>query len=591
MATESFLERALPLIERGFRVLPLYEPDARHPSGCSCHKAGCTSVAKHPRCPNGVSEATDDELVVREWNQRWPRANVGVACGQGTVVIDIDPRHGGDETLYALEQEHGALPETWEVLTGGGGRHIYFRGAAKPYVGEGVEVRSDGQYVVGPGSLHASGNSYQWELGHHPEDVLFAEEVPTWVVRLSDDGRPPGQSYVTPKQIPAGKRHNTFVSMAGQLRRNGYEPDEILAILLATNERRCQPDPLPLEEITTIAKSTAKWEPGEITLRDDAPVQHVKLESPSEPVSALKVVNAKDPVVLVNLDTEEIVDDPVDWFEMLGEEGFTGRELTWLISSLPKCGKSTLLYHCSRSWALAGYRVIILSEEPAPIIRLRARRLNMTKIEKLAIYRGTGAPWNNVLRWLRDQRFDLLIIDTTRYWFRLPAERENDAATIMSVVTPIQDVTRNQQACLILSHHIRKGGGEEGRGHAGSTAWVGVADVASELLRIGNDRNRRVIKSESRFDTYHAELLLEMTGTDYRSLGDAEGVTMTEVKRRALECLSDATPITVDLLMGDLDPVPSKGTLSVALRDLLKEGLVEREGSGKKGNPYLWRRL
>jgi hypothetical protein len=44
----------------------------------------------------------------------------------GLVVVDVDPRAGGTRELFALEQQYGKLPETVEVLTGGGGRHLYF---------------------------------------------------------------------------------------------------------------------------------------------------------------------------------------------------------------------------------------------------------------------------------------------------------------------------------------------------------------------------------------------------------------------------------------------------------------------------------
>ena len=43
------------------------------------------------------------------------------------MELEMDPDKGGDETLLALQQEYGKLPETVEVLTGGGGRHLYFR--------------------------------------------------------------------------------------------------------------------------------------------------------------------------------------------------------------------------------------------------------------------------------------------------------------------------------------------------------------------------------------------------------------------------------------------------------------------------------
>ncbi|MEJ7561129.1 MAG: bifunctional DNA primase/polymerase [Ilumatobacteraceae bacterium] len=72
-------------------------------------------------------------------------------CRARLVVVDVDPRHDGDDTLNDLETEHGLLPDTVESVTGGGGRHIYLRmpdGSTYPRndqtgitLGAGVDIR------------------------------------------------------------------------------------------------------------------------------------------------------------------------------------------------------------------------------------------------------------------------------------------------------------------------------------------------------------------------------------------------------------------------------------------------------------------
>ena len=61
---------------------------------------------------------------------RWPDANWAVATGRvnDLVVIDIDPRHGGYDSLeeYELNRPEGPLPETLRSSTGGGGRHMFY---------------------------------------------------------------------------------------------------------------------------------------------------------------------------------------------------------------------------------------------------------------------------------------------------------------------------------------------------------------------------------------------------------------------------------------------------------------------------------
>jgi hypothetical protein len=64
-------------------------------------------------------EAAADPEQLRAWWRRWPRANLAVVTGRisGIVVVDVDPRHGGDQTLAQLERDHGDLPRSALVAT------------------------------------------------------------------------------------------------------------------------------------------------------------------------------------------------------------------------------------------------------------------------------------------------------------------------------------------------------------------------------------------------------------------------------------------------------------------------------------------
>src|SRR5262249_42561498 len=91
---------------------------------CGCRAFDCTSPGKHPvaSCaPHGFKEATTDEATIRAWWTRFPNANIATPTGVWCDVVDVDPRNGGDTTLLELERQHGRLPDTAEVLTGGGG--------------------------------------------------------------------------------------------------------------------------------------------------------------------------------------------------------------------------------------------------------------------------------------------------------------------------------------------------------------------------------------------------------------------------------------------------------------------------------------
>jgi len=111
----------------------------------------------------------------------------------GIVVIDVDPRHGGDATLADLEDAYGPLPVTLTAVTGGGGLHIVFahpgfrvtnvQADAGRKLGPGLDVRGDGGQIAVAPTVHASGRRYRWtNWGVEPAPM------PAW---LAERLRPP----------------------------------------------------------------------------------------------------------------------------------------------------------------------------------------------------------------------------------------------------------------------------------------------------------------------------------------------------------------------------------------------------------------
>lgn len=142
---------------------------------------------KDPSRTGWQTLATIDSGVIRRFWYESPHANIGCApgAGSGVFVLDVDPKNGGMESLAALEAKHGTLPETWQVVTGSGGLHIYFNHPGfrvrNIILAPGIDVRGDGGNLVLPGSIHpTTGRTYEWEAAHHPDDIPRVD-APEWL--------------------------------------------------------------------------------------------------------------------------------------------------------------------------------------------------------------------------------------------------------------------------------------------------------------------------------------------------------------------------------------------------------------------------
>ena len=163
------LQAALGYAQRGWHVFPVFEIGSH--SQCSCDKgADCKHPGKHPRVSNWREESTTDERQIGNWWTRWPAANVGIMTGvkSGLTVVDADGANGkpGVVNLTRISAEHGGWPQTYKVKTGSGeGYQLYFLYSdglpnGNDALGEAIDVKSEGGYVVAPPSNHKSGGTY-----------------------------------------------------------------------------------------------------------------------------------------------------------------------------------------------------------------------------------------------------------------------------------------------------------------------------------------------------------------------------------------------------------------------------------------------
>ena len=249
------LTAALDYARRGWKVFPL-NPTGKKPIRDLAWK----------------EEATTDEAQIRKWWSENPNYNIGILTGASSklLVFDADKKDGKDgEAIFAkMVPEYGIEP-TYTVETPNG-FHYYCEhpgvsivGAVswrKEVWGEGLDIRCDGNYVVGATSVF-NGREY-----HVTNDATVAKIPPALVEILPKHDRPresqAANAHQFGEKIPKGERNATLISKAGSMRRAGFSEDAIEAALQVFNEERCDP-PLAAREVTTIAHSAARYEPGE----------------------------------------------------------------------------------------------------------------------------------------------------------------------------------------------------------------------------------------------------------------------------------------------------------------------------------------
>ena len=262
--SNALADCALAYVRRGWPVLPLHSVSQ---GTCSCRRSDCQTPGKHPRTLHGVKDATAREQTVRAWWDRWPDANVGIATGSvsGLIVLDVDPRHGGDDSLVALERQHDPLPQTVRAMTGGGGSHPYFSHPGgivrnKVAIAPGLDVRGDGGYVIAPPSIHETGRRYEWDVGASPGEVTL-QAAPAWLLALiSNGGRERCRADAITLEIREGERNRRLYQLACGLRRHGIGERAIREALAAINRYHVVP-PIEDDELGRIAASAARRAP------------------------------------------------------------------------------------------------------------------------------------------------------------------------------------------------------------------------------------------------------------------------------------------------------------------------------------------
>ena len=230
---------------------------------------------KVPRIEGWPEAATTEPATIAAWWKQHPNDNIGILTGRrsGVGVVDIDPRHGGDYFDFTLENDAEDCPL---VKTPSGGYHLYFslppegefpKRPAGP-LGPGIDFQGERAFVVAPPSIIRRKDGREAQYGWDARPALPGHDggitpppLPVAVIAKLRE-KPEAQAGAPPlaETIPTGQRNSTMASLAGTMRRRGAGEAAILATLQVENDSRCVP-PLAAEELLTIARSVARYQP------------------------------------------------------------------------------------------------------------------------------------------------------------------------------------------------------------------------------------------------------------------------------------------------------------------------------------------
>jgi hypothetical protein len=286
----------------------------------------------------------------------------------------------------------------------------------------------------------------------------------------------------------------------------------------------------------------------------------------------------------------------LEYVPLLGVDGLIARGTLTLLGAHPKAGKTTLLIHACRAWVQQNLRVVYLSEDSRPVWRERVKRFpELNTLILNAIPRAHPENWARAIRELEP---DIVIVDTIRRF--MPPKDENDSASVSLALTPFVDLQQElPRTAIVLVHHTKKSLSSDGEitDIAGSHAFTAEVDAILLLAPVKEQKRQRVLTpiAGRLWNLSPEPLVLELSedASEYRVLGTAEEV-LPETQARstkekilhALRVLGEATATEITQWLREQGEAVSESRVKHLLGELHSEGQIEREGSGKRNEPY-----
>jgi hypothetical protein len=517
-------ERAVALAERGFRVFRL-QPGRRDPlPGVSW-----------------TAEATSDPMMV---DVLWGDVpyNVGIACGgpAGLVVADLDCKNGkdGDARWNDLARSLGA-PETLTVETTTGGKHLFFAapgeaaeiGNSVGRVAPGIDIRSDGGFVVAPGSVLDGKGEYRViadaPIAAAPEWLLIRARKHTAVGEAAGPVAADSNDNVHAAiaWLYSGARlavegdggDATTFAVAAKLKDLGVSPRRAFDLMLHHWNERCSPPWRP-DELAQKVKNAFAYganafgaATAEAQLPDDIPGIAPADAAPKSAETRPPIVAEPEPAEAASVPARPWL---IRGLAMIGQvtllvaPGGAGKSTITFAAANAVCrvdgrfiGRAVEPKRCGAVW-------MANNEDPLTELHLRQRAFRAHWLEPVKaafpllfssgqvrafrvtqqIKLASGAliqkplDVDAAIEFMRANDVKMFIVDP---FVETHDADENDNAAMAAVAAQYRTIAQRAGAAVVLVHHTRKAQAASSDGHAGEMDSARGAGSVANVARIG----------------------------------------------------------------------------------------------------------
>lgn len=543
-----------------------------------------------------INDATRDKEQVALWWQKNPNYNLGVKTGNGYIVIDVDNINGknGNKVIEKFLDE---FPETRIVRTPNDGMHIYYKVnkevRCKVNLYEGIDVRGDGGYVVGVGSV-INGKEYKMDSGAR---IAEANEA---VYHFLEGGYKLEKEYKyedtqSSDYIYEGERNDRIFKEATALKAKGLNYLSIVAAMKEENQLKCIP-PLDEKEVLTICSSVEKRFAG----RDKSLNRH-----PDDEIST--VLKSVDEIKQQEMEwvVEGLI--PKNQITILAGDGGIGKTSVWAhIAARLSTGQP--LFFEKETGRKPMNIVYFSGEDPTDVVLKKKilesegdmKRIRTIELddERLSHVRFGSRFLENIIQ---DNRPDVIIFDPLQSF--LPAHTNMSARNQMrDALGNLLYLGRKYQVSFLVTCHTNKKPNAGPRERAADSA--DIWDIARSFIFVG------VLKDDLRYlsneKNNYAELQktylfsVEKNKIEFKGISDKRDFDFQNEKlrnQRNESSLSLAKEDIISLLKNgeqrskDIENVLrgvgyTPSVIDRARRELRKEKLIDfrKDGSNRDGD-------